>query len=119
MGVKYETLKRLRYLARPGDWCIAIDVEDGFHAVAIAPEHRCYMTFSLQGKLYRHAILPFGWNCSPAIFCRVMKVFTRLIRAPDLSVQQPRDGPPIFPKGDPVDTLRRLLHGDRQSMTPA
>ena len=119
MGVKYETLKRLRYLARTGDWCISIDIEDGFHAVAVAPEDRCYMTFRLQGKLYRHAILPFGWNCSPAIFCRVMRVFTRLVRAPDLPVQHQQHGPPRFPTGDPVDTLRRLMMGDRRTMTPA
>ena len=119
MSVQYETLKRLRYLARPGDWCIAIDIADGFHAVAIAPEHRCYMTFRLQGQLFRHAVLPLGWKGSPAVFAKVMRVFTRLVRSPDVTARREAKGPPRFPTGSPVETLRRLIAGDRKKLTPA
>lgn len=59
-----------------------MDVADGFHAVSVAPAHRCYFTFRLQGQLYQHAVLPFGWSGSPAVFCRVMTVLTRLLRSP-------------------------------------
>jgi hypothetical protein len=88
LSVKYETLKRLRYLARPGDWALGMDVQDGFHAVSVAPEHRCYFTFRLNGVLLRCAVLPFGWSGSPAVFCRVRTVLTRLLRSPQLPARR-------------------------------
>ena len=82
MGVRYETLKRLQFMSRPGDWAISFDLADGFHAVNIHEDDRCYLTFSLQGKLYRANVLPFGLSASPAVFCKVMSVLTRLLRSP-------------------------------------
>ena len=75
-------MKRLRYLARPGDWAISMDIADGFHCISIAPEHRCFFTFRLRGQLLRCVVLPFGWSGSPAVFCRCMRVLTRLLRSP-------------------------------------
>ena len=83
MGVQYETLKRLQFLSRPGDWAITIDVMDGFHCVSVAPEHRKYFAFRLQGCALQHTVLPFGWTGSPHVFCKVMSVLTRLLRNPD------------------------------------
>ena len=116
MSMSYETLKALRFLARPGDWAIAIDIADGFHCCAIAPEHRCYVTFRLNGQLLRHAVLPFGYSGSPAVFGRIMKVFTRLIRSPDVPASLDKAGPPRFPQSTPLDffgkssTLRQGLN---------
>lgn len=88
--LRFETLKTLQYLARPNDWAIAFDLADGYHAVSVHPEHRKYMTFRLNGKLYSASALPFGWNGSPATFCRIMRVLTRLLRAPDVPARAPR-----------------------------
>ena len=82
MGVKYETLKRLQLLSRPNDWAVSFDISDGFHCCQIAPEHRQYLTFQLQGKLYRACVLPFGLSSSPAVFTKIMAVLTRLLRNP-------------------------------------
>jgi hypothetical protein len=110
MGCSFETLKRLRFLARPNDWAISVDIADGFHCCAIAPEPRCFMTFMLQGKLYRHAVLPFGWRGSPAVFVRIMRVLTRLLRNPDGFPRAPPQG-----GAAPTDhDMRRRL-----DMTPA
>ena len=84
MSEKFETLKSVRHLARPEDWMISFDLEDGYHAIGIHPKHQKYMTFSLNGQLYSCASLPFGWSGSPAVFCRVMKVLTQTLRSPDL-----------------------------------
>ena len=85
MGMKYETLKRLRFLSRPGDWAISFDLSDGFHAINVAEEDRKYLTFSLQGRLMRFAVLPFGLSSSPAVFCKCMATLTRLLRSPEVS----------------------------------
>ena len=82
MGLKYETLRRLQMLSRPGDWAISFDLADGFHCCNIAEEDRQYLTFMLQGKLFRAAVLPFGLSSSPAVFCQIMRVLTRVLRSP-------------------------------------
>ncbi|KAK3241448.1 hypothetical protein CYMTET_48799 [Cymbomonas tetramitiformis] len=68
-----ETLKKLRWLAKPNDWCISFDLEDGYHVVGIDPTLQEYMQFDVRGELFQCGALPFGWNDSPRIFVKVMK----------------------------------------------
>jgi hypothetical protein len=93
MGVKYETLKRLQFMSRPGDWAISFDLSDGFHACNIAEDDRKYLTFELQGRLYRAAVLPFGLSSSPAVFCKIMQVLTRLLRSPETALRRDQMSP--------------------------
>ena len=92
MSCKYETLKTLSRLARKGDWMFSWDMKDGYHCVGIHPESRRYMTFAVPpapgsppgtpDRYIRSAALPFGWNASPYIFTKVMRVMVRLLRSP-------------------------------------
>lgn len=89
---RYETLKTLHRLARRGDWAISFDLQDGYNAVAIHPEHRKFMTFALPPppgappgappRYLQCAAMPFGWTSSPLVFTKVMKVMVRMLRAP-------------------------------------
>ena len=87
-GITFETLKRLRRIARKSDWMISFDMQDGFHCINIAPEDRKYMTFQLpDGELIQCAGLPFGWNCSPYVFCKTMKTLVSALRAPSAQTE--------------------------------
>lgn len=89
---KYETLKSLSRLARRGEWAISWDMQDGYHAVGVHRSSRRYMTFALppppgsppgtSPRYIRCAALPFGWNASPLIFTKVMRVMVRMLRSP-------------------------------------
>ena len=89
---KYETLKALSRLARRGEWDISWDMQDGYHQVGIHRDSRRYMTFALPPapgsppgtppRYIRCAALPFGWNASPLIFTKVMRVMVRMLRSP-------------------------------------
>ena len=89
---KYETLKALSRLARRGEWAISWDMQDGYHQVGIHRDSRRYMTFALPPapgsppgtppRYIRCAALPFGWNASPLIFTKVMRVMVRMLRSP-------------------------------------
>lgn len=81
--LKFETLKRLRYLARRGDWFISFDLMDGFYAVGIAPEDRKYFTVNIRGTLYQLAGLPMGWSLSPYVFHQFCHTFVRHFRSPE------------------------------------
>jgi hypothetical protein len=81
--MKMETLKRLRHLARKGDWFFSFDlIKDGFYAMGIAPEDRQYFTVDIRGKLYQLAGLPMGWSVSPYYFQQLTSVFVRYFRRP-------------------------------------
>ncbi|KAK3260600.1 hypothetical protein CYMTET_30444 [Cymbomonas tetramitiformis] len=68
--VKMETLKKLRRLAKPGDWCFSFDLQDGFHALGIHPDFQRFMQFDLQGDLLQCSAMPFGWSDAPRVFCK-------------------------------------------------
>jgi hypothetical protein len=48
-------------------------LEDGFHAIPIHPDDRKYFTFSIGGKVFQFAALPFGWTLNPFVFAKVMR----------------------------------------------
>ncbi|KAK3282239.1 hypothetical protein CYMTET_10012 [Cymbomonas tetramitiformis] len=77
-----ETLKKLRRLAKPNDWCISFDLQDGYHVLGIDPAFQEYMQFDVRGGLFQCGAHPFGWNDSPRIFIKVMKVLVECLRSP-------------------------------------
>ncbi|KAK3243856.1 hypothetical protein CYMTET_46510 [Cymbomonas tetramitiformis] len=80
--VKMETLKKLRRLAKPGDWCFSFDLQDGFHALGIHPDFQRFMQFDLQGDLLQSSAVPFGWNDAPRVFCKFVRVMVEALRSP-------------------------------------
>eukprot|EP00854_Cymbomonas_tetramitiformis_P011471 gene11471-biopygen11778 len=80
--VKMETLKKLRRLAEPGDWCFSFDLQDGNHADGIDPDFQKYMQFDLQGQLFQFSALPFGSSDAPRVFVKFMKVMVEALRSP-------------------------------------
>jgi hypothetical protein len=102
---RFETLRKLKRMMAKGDWMISFDLQDGYHCISIHPDYRKYMTFQLaSGELIQMSGLPFGWNASPYVFCHVMKVMVRALRAPtfastDDALQRLRRVPPLRDKG--------------------
>ncbi|KAK3261773.1 hypothetical protein CYMTET_29333 [Cymbomonas tetramitiformis] len=80
--VKMETLKKLRRLAKPGDWCFSFDLQDGFHALGIHPDFQRFMQFDLQGDLLQCSAMPFGWSDAPRVFCKFVRVMVEALRSP-------------------------------------
>ena len=79
---KMETLKKLRYLARKGDWMVSMDLLDGFHVLGIHEDHCRFMSFQVGGKTYSYRVAPFGWCESPRRFVMMMDTLVRALRAP-------------------------------------
>ncbi|KAK3248980.1 hypothetical protein CYMTET_41578 [Cymbomonas tetramitiformis] len=93
---KMETLKKLRRLAKPNDWCFSFDLQDGYHLVGIDKDFSEYMQFDV-GELFQCGALPFGWNDSPRIFVKFMRVLVECLGSPRAAedcreVRKIRDG---------------------------
>lgn len=101
----FETLKRVRTLGQPNDHLVSFDLADGFYAVGIHPSDRRYLQFQVGDRLFQYTALPMGWNASPGIFCDVMSVWTKFLRAPHRVTRLRRSHPAL-------QELRRLL-GER------
>ncbi|KAK3241708.1 hypothetical protein CYMTET_48555 [Cymbomonas tetramitiformis] len=77
-----EMLKKLRRLAKPGDWCFSFNLQDGLHALGIHPDFQWFMQFDLQGELFQCSAIPFGWNDASRVFCKFVCVMVEAVRSP-------------------------------------
>eukprot|EP00873_Tetraselmis_striata_P026254 jgi/Tetstr1/446518/TSEL_034044.t1 len=83
--MRFETLRRLRYLAKRGDWAFSFDLQDGCYALDLREDVRDFFTINVRGTLWRFAALPMGWSLSPYYFCTLMAVMVRYLRQPDFA----------------------------------
>ena len=81
-SMEFETLRRVRHLARRNDYMLSLDLMDGYYAVGVAREDRDYFTVNVRGQLWRLCGLPMGWSLSPYVFCTLMDVVVRHLRSP-------------------------------------
>ena len=91
-SMKMETLRRLKFIAKPGDHWISFDLKDGFYALAIAPKDREAFSVNLNGELLQLCALPMGWCLSPYTFQKFTNVFIHNLRDPGTSTAP--DGAP-------------------------
>jgi len=77
LSCRYETLRRLHHLARPRDWLLSLDIQDGFYTVPVHPADRKYLTIHIAGLgMVQFASLPMGLSASPYVFTKVMRSFS-------------------------------------------
>ena len=100
--MRMETLKKLQRVMKGDEWMASFDLKDGFYAIGIAPEHRKYFTFIVNGEPLQYAALPMGWNGSPWVFTKFTQVLTTFLRSPRLAQTRQR-----FREGDTTRWVKR------------
>jgi hypothetical protein len=63
-----ETLRRLRYIVKPNDTFVSLDVKDIFYALSIYPKDRMEFTVNFDGKLSQFAHCLRGGASPPILF---------------------------------------------------
>eukprot|EP00873_Tetraselmis_striata_P019739 jgi/Tetstr1/440003/TSEL_028364.t1 len=53
--MRFETLRRLRYLAKRGDWAFSSDMQDGYYALGLREDVRDFFTINVRGTMWRFA----------------------------------------------------------------
>jgi hypothetical protein len=101
MGLKFETLKRLRTLARYNEWMLSMDFQDDCYCLGVAYEDRNYFTVDYRGTLLRLAGLPMGWSLRTYFLRTLMNVVIKHVRSPLDSAEQ-------FPQRDSKRHLRNI-----------
>ncbi len=58
--MKMETLRHLRFIAKPGDHWVSFDLKDGFYALEIHTRDKEGFTINLNGQLLQAMRAPYG-----------------------------------------------------------
>ncbi len=67
-SMKMDTLRQLRFIAKPRDHWVSFDLKLGFYALAIHPKDRKAFTVNINDKVLRLCALPILWSLSPFVF---------------------------------------------------
>jgi len=68
-----ETVQSIILGTKLDKWATSIDLKDAFFHIPVAPRHRKFLRFIVDGHHYQFRALPFGLGMSPYVFTRVMK----------------------------------------------
>ncbi len=88
--MKMETLRRLRYIAKPNDHFVPFDPKDGFYALYIHLKDREAFTVNLDKQFLQLCDLPMGWSLSPYTFQKNTDVFVNKLRDPEATARPGR-----------------------------
>ena len=67
-----ETPQSVLRSIRPGDWMVALDLQDAYLQVPVHHDSRRYLCFVVAGKSYQFRVLCFGLTTAPQVFTRIM-----------------------------------------------
>ncbi|KAJ1209891.1 hypothetical protein NDU88_005263 [Pleurodeles waltl] len=71
---KMLTLAQVLCALDPGDWMVALDLQDAYFHIPILPAHRCYLRFVVGHYHFQFTVLPVGRTSAPRVFTKVMAV---------------------------------------------
>lgn len=58
-----------------------LDLKDAYSLIPIAESHRKYLRFIFNKQIYQFNCLPFGLNCAPLLFTKIMKPVLSMLRS--------------------------------------
>ena len=77
---KMDTFQTTIQLVYKGCFMASIDLRDAYYSVPIDIEHRKYLKFSFNGKLWNFKCLPNGLSSGPRLFTKLLKPPFALLR---------------------------------------
>ena len=77
---KMEGVGAVRSIVQEGDWMVSVDLKDAYLSVVMAKQHRKFLRFEWENKLFEFNCLPFGLSSAPRIFTKLLKPVMALLR---------------------------------------
>lgn len=78
---KLEDLRTAINLINKGCFMSTVDLKDAYFLIPIHSDHKKYLRFEFNGKLFQFNVLPFGLNTAPFVFTKLMKPVISLLRS--------------------------------------
>lgn len=77
---KMEDIRSARDLIGKNDYMCTLDLKDAYYLVPVKKNHRKFLRFYFEKKVYQFNCLPFGLCTSPYIFTKIMKPIVNHLR---------------------------------------
>lgn len=81
---KMENYKTVERLIQRETFMSSLDLKNAYHLIPIIEQHRKYLRFCFNGKLYQYNCLPFGLSSAPLVFTKMLKPIVSLLRSRNL-----------------------------------
>lgn len=69
---KMEGSGMIKDLLQTGDWMSTLDLKDAYLSVSVTQEHRKYLRFIWDDRMYEFTCLPFGLCSAPRTFTKLL-----------------------------------------------
>ena len=69
---KMCTPQKIIQTLHKGDWLASLDLKDAYFHVPIRNQHRPYLRFAFQDRIFQFNVLPFGISTAPRVFTKVL-----------------------------------------------
>ena len=83
---KQTTVQDVLNNVRPNAFMCSIDLSDAYYSINVKRQHRKFLKFEWDNKLYQFCGLPQGIGCSPRIFTKLMRVPLSFLRKKGINV---------------------------------
>ena len=77
---KMESIRTVQYLIQKDDWLTKLNLKDAYLSVPVNPCYQKCLKFCWLDQLWQFTVLPFGLNCAPYIFTKLMKPIVVTLR---------------------------------------
>lgn len=74
------TLKMVAEALRTNDFVVSLVLSNAYFHLSMAPQHRLFLRFEFQGKLFRFKAMPFGFSSAPRICTKITHPVTLFCR---------------------------------------
>ena len=74
------TLAQVLSALDPGDWMVALDLQDAYFHIPVLQSHRHYLRFKVGQEHFPFAMFPLGLTSAPRVFTKVMAVVAAHLR---------------------------------------
>ncbi|CAK1603085.1 unnamed protein product [Parnassius mnemosyne] len=85
---KLEDYRTVTKLINKDDYLATIDIKDAYYMISIRLDHRKYLRFYFNDKLYQFNVLPFGLCTAPYVFTKILKPINAKLRENGLRLVQ-------------------------------
>lgn len=106
---KYEDINSVIKITQPKDYMITADLKDGFHHIPVHKDHQLLLGFKFKSIYYTWSVLPFGHNCSPYYFTKILRPVVTYLRSVGLRIVLYVDDFILFARDDTVHSHKVTL----------
>lgn len=107
--IKYEDINTVIDVVKPKDNIITADLKNGFFHIPVHRDYQTLLGFKFGSHYYTWSVLPFGHNCSPYFFSKILRPVVTHLRSCGLRLVLYVDDFVLFAPRDAILNHKQLL----------